>query len=313
MVWKRLRGRKLQQRWTKTTTLPPVEEHPPQRGMPAIETNHGFTCKFHPCGSLGPSCNHDLNPLLRLPVLHDALRAKLQLSLEQCSFLSCSLDLADEDLKHFKEACAEMFASVIEHEYYCGAYASKEQPKLKALLKNMASSLKRMESNIATAKSQGVSFSNFDLAAKILHNLVSSVNRSTHKGYPEIVSYLTKQPSHYCSHAFTNLYMFNQQNAAHALMEALLLKAQGKEVLHQPHEAQISSRLRKQHQLNDVDFIWRPAILEVVPWYFFAAMTHAAPANVPSLPWYVHQKKMGLGTHTLHFKLHIVVISTILL
>jgi hypothetical protein len=69
--------------------------------------------------------------------------------------------------------------------------------------------------------------------------------------------------------------------------------------------------LRKQHQLNDVDFIWRPAILEPVPWYFFAAMTHAAPSNVPSLPWYVHQKKMVLGTRTLHFKLRIVAISRI--
>jgi hypothetical protein len=158
MVWKRLRGRKLQQRWTKTTTLPPVEEHPPQRGMPAIETNHGFTCKFHPCGSLGPSCNHDLNPLLRLPVLNDTLQAKLQLSWEQISSAACSLQLTDEDLKHFKEACTEMFASVIEHEYYCGAYASKEQPKLEALLRNMASSLKRMENNIATAKAKAFLF-----------------------------------------------------------------------------------------------------------------------------------------------------------
>ena len=78
------------------------------------------------------SCNHDLNPLARLPVLPLSLRQKLAKEVDTAA------DLTAEELEEFQGACAETFASVVEHEYYCGSYASKEQPKLKALMKSMS-------------------------------------------------------------------------------------------------------------------------------------------------------------------------------
>ena len=119
-----------------------------------------------------------------------------------------------------------------------------------------------------------------------MHNLVGAVNRCSHKGYPEIVSYLTKQPSFYCSHAFTNLYMYNQQNEAEAATIAWMAKAEGKPVPKSSRRALCSTVLSKQKKLNDVDYQWRPAVLEHVPWYFFAAMTQAVDKSVASLPWF---------------------------
>ena len=76
-VIKRMKGRKLQPRWTWDAlkpVLPPEDTDPPQRGMPSLETNHGFTGRFTPAGSLGPCTNHDMNSLLRLPVLPTDLK-----------------------------------------------------------------------------------------------------------------------------------------------------------------------------------------------------------------------------------------------
>ena len=301
-VLKRVKGRKLQARWTPAppdcpATLPPLEENPPQRGMPAVETNHGFTCKFHPCGALGPCCNHDLGVLLRLPVLSEALTAKLGETLFRPSVADAAsdgiaptrVDLSADELAEFTTACREMYASVIDHEYYCGSYASKEQPKLKELLKSMSTSLHRLQDKVSEAKERGEAFTNMDEAAKMLHSLVCAVNRCSHKGYPELVSYLTKQPTFYGSHAFTNLYMFDQQNLAQVQVAAFIAKKTGQASDQKPGQLLWSSKLSAQHQLNDLDYMWRPEILSNVPWYFFAAMTHADKELKWAFPWYATQ------------------------
>ena len=169
----------MQARWTPAppdcpATLPPLEENPSRRGMPAVESNHGFTCKFHPCGALGPCCNHDLGVLLRLPVLSEALTAKLGETLFRPSVADTAsdgiaptrVDLSADELAEFTTACREMCASVIDHEYYCGSYASKEQPKLKELLKSMSTSLHRLQDKVSEAKERGEAFTNMDEAAK---------------------------------------------------------------------------------------------------------------------------------------------------
>ena len=291
LVVKRLKGRKLQPGVDSTLpassadALPPLEENPPQRGMPAVETNHGFTCKFNPCAAIGAACNHDLSPLARLPVLAATLREKLAPSAARASGTS-NADLTDADREEFAAACSEMFASVIEHEYYCGAYASEEQPKSKALMKSMALSLQNVQDRIAAAKVAGTSFSNLETAGNILHNLVGAVNRCSHKGYPEIVSLLRNEPGFYCSHPFANLYMFNQQNDAERIVLVFLARAEGKPVPPAVQHAQHSRMLTRQKQLNDIDYKWRPALLEDVPWYFFAAMTEAVPSKTSALPWF---------------------------
>ena len=66
----------------------------------------------------------------------------------------------------------------------------------------------------------------------------------------------------------------------------------------------------EQHQLNDIDYMWRPEILNNVPWYFFAAMTHAETEQKFGFPWYAIQNKNGQWEthphgavmHSKHFK-----------
>ena len=78
--------------------------------------NHGFTCRFNPAGSLGPCSNHDMNPLLRLPVLPDDLKCRLAKALASSSKVT-SADLSEDELVTFKTACEEVCANVVEHEF----------------------------------------------------------------------------------------------------------------------------------------------------------------------------------------------------
>ena len=97
---------------------------------------------------------------------------------------------------------------------------------------------------------------------------------------------------------FTNLYMYNQQNEAEAAITAWMAKAEGKPVPKSSRHALRSTVLSKQKQLNDVDYQWRPAVLEHVPWYFFAAMTQAVDKGVASLSWF--SRLQGDSTYLTH-------------
>ena len=92
-----------------------------------------------------------MNPLLRLPVLPDDLQCRLAKALASSSKVT-SADLSEDELVTFKTACEEVCANVVEHEFYCGAYSSKEQPKLKELLGAMTSSLGKLEGRMEEAK-----------------------------------------------------------------------------------------------------------------------------------------------------------------
>ena len=297
MVWKRVKGRPLRKRWQacdliKRGDLPPLEQHPPQKGMPALEANHGFTCRFNPSCSLGPCCNHDVNVLLRLPVLVEAVRRKL-VSHMTASNAADTLDISGDGdpfpLQELKAACAEMTNAVIEHEFYSSAYASKEQPKLKELMNAMAKSHAALLQELAAAKAAGKSFTELEIAAKTLHRLVSSTNKCSHKGFPEIVSYLTKEPTYYCSHNFTNLFLFNAQNLALALIQDCVSRKDGataaEALVTLPVRPSILGQRGKSWNLEDVDYSWRPEILQHVPFYFFACMA-VSSKTAPSLPWY---------------------------
>ena len=83
---------------------------------------------------------------------------------------------------------------VVEHVFYCGVYSSKEHPKLQELLGAMASSFRKLEDRIEAAKKAGETFDRISIAAKFMHNLTAAANRCNHKGYPEIMSYLSSRP-----------------------------------------------------------------------------------------------------------------------
>ena len=71
------------------------------------------------------------------------------------------------------------------------------------------------------AKQAGEPLDNLQTAAKFIHNLTQAANRCCHKGYPEIMSYLSSRPMFYCSHGFTNLYMGNMINLGKAKVQEL--------------------------------------------------------------------------------------------
>jgi hypothetical protein len=145
---------------------------------------------------------------------------------------------------------------VVAHEFYCGAYSSKEQPKLKELLGAMASSFRKLEQRIEAAKEAGASFDRLTIAAKFLHNLIAAVNRCSHKGYPEIMSYLSSRPMFYCSHTFTHLYMNNMINEGKAIIAHMLEnKASADKIPEVPTAAYNTSWCPdKAKQLNDIDY-----------------------------------------------------------
>ena len=226
-----------------------------------------------------------MNPLLRLPVLPADLQERLAQAFAAGSTIKSS-DLTDAELSAFTTACSEVFANVVEHKYYCGAYSSKEQPKLREFLGAMECSVRKLELRIEAAKEAGETFDKLTIAAKLLHNSVADANRCSHKGFPEIMSYLTSRAMFYCSHAFTNLYMNNVVNETKAILAKLSETEGHLRALPEVPTAEYATNysMGKGKQLNDVDYMWRPTILGFVPWYFFAAMTERSADNVCALP-----------------------------
>ena len=86
----------------------------------------------------------------------------------------------------------------------------------------MANSLAQLE------EQQGgddIAVANATIAAKkIMHRLVAATNKCAHKGFPEIIMYLTKKPTYFCSHEFVQVHLFNVQNAAVIAVENSMKK-----------------------------------------------------------------------------------------
>ncbi len=106
-------------------------------------------------------------------------------------------DLEADLFQEFEAACAEMHTAVVEHEYYCSAYSSKEQPKLQALLSSMSKSLEGLEKELASMLQENPDFPAMDRALKIMHRLVSATNRANHKGRPSFKRWIFHQASRF--------------------------------------------------------------------------------------------------------------------
>jgi hypothetical protein len=120
------------------------------------------------------------------------------------------------------------------------------------------------------------------------------------QGFPEIVSYLTKQPNFYCSHAFCYIHLFNVHNFAVATVDAFCEQLRGQSSLSLPKDAthelpymprKASSSFGK--ALCDMDYKWRPDCVTAMPFYFFAAaMDSDTTADV--LPWHMYLDETGV-------------------
>ena len=95
-----------------------------------------------------------------------------------------------------------MLDAMGDHEYYCACYASKEEPHMEGLLHTLIDGLRRKEAEIAELRAAGQDCTPQEVARKIMHRLISCTNRRMHKGFPEMLTYLSRMPMEYISHQF---------------------------------------------------------------------------------------------------------------
>ncbi len=181
-VAKRSHGHALQERWNGTGEAP-LLTNPLEFGAPALEITHPFHFKMTPSMLLGPTCNHDLGVLLRLPP---------------------QTVTGDRDADS-KAAAASMLDAMGDHEYYVSNYASKDQPHVEGLLQTLQSGLRSKEIDLAAARAEGHDMSPHENTMKLMHRMIATMNRSMHKGFPEMFTYLKDKPMQYCSHDFVSL------------------------------------------------------------------------------------------------------------
>ena len=115
----------------------------------------------------------------------------------------------DEQILNTEEwlkARAALVEALGDHEFYCSAYSSKEQPHVEGLLITLAQSLHRKEEDLAQAASQGEPTDALEHSRQLLHRLMSATNRRMHKGFPEMMTYLLNRPMEYSSHLFVPLF-----------------------------------------------------------------------------------------------------------
>ena len=181
MVMARVHGHPWQERW-QGAGWPPVQDEPPQVGIPSLERNHAYHCKLTPGVFLGMRCNHDLSILLRLPVV----RSRVQ------GFLSDDgpSDHADEDDKGdslLEQSIKDMTQLIIDHEFYASDYSTKDQPHAANLLQTLHDSLIRHDHYAAERELSGKSEDDMDRARPLLQSLICATNRRLHKGMPSIL------------------------------------------------------------------------------------------------------------------------------
>ena len=161
LLAKRTHGVELQPRWNGTGN-PPLHKSPPLLGSPALETTHPFHFKMTPGVMLGPTCNHDIGVLLRIPPSQSA------------------------DANSVEVASSSMLDAMGDHEYYCATYSSKDQPHVEGLLTTLADGVRAKERDIAAAKEAGEDINDHEISRRLLHSLVAATNRRMHKGFQEM-------------------------------------------------------------------------------------------------------------------------------
>ena len=258
---RRTHGLALQPRWD-GQGFPPVHVAPPQSGVAALEVNHPFHFKLTPSMFLAPRCNHDLGVLLRIPE----------------AVLEAGEDDNSADTRGaLAQAVRSQLETIIDHEFYCAAYATKEQPHIEGLLQTLSDGLQRLKLETAQRRAAGEEVENLDVVRRVLHRLISSTNRRMHKGMPEMLSYLLGKPMYYSSHQFTSL-------LTEQLIGQLFTDPRSRLQFCVDHPA----RSAKRRYVDVLDYVFRPTHLEDFPLYFVTAACDVSlgALSSSSLPWY---------------------------
>ena len=88
---------------------------------------------------LGPTCNHDLGVLLRM----------------SSSAGGDTVAGGRDAVQQRKDASDAMLDSMGDHEYYCAAYSSKQQPHVEGLMETLSTAVRKKEEQVAEAKDKG--------------------------------------------------------------------------------------------------------------------------------------------------------------
>ena len=289
----RAHGLQLQRRWGGMGPIP-VHETPPSCGAARLETVHPFHIKMTPGIYLGPRCNHDLGVLLRFPVEREAGTDKSLSSEKSPAAHGASSEGVMREAR-IQELVNSLTEELSNSEFYCSVYASKEQPHVEGLMLTLARGVRDLDNEIAQGTSQGDALAVVEKARRLLHRLVSSTNRRMHKGFPEMLSYLLRKPSWYCSHEFCNL--FFETIFQHCCMQVLSVVEHGvdgaasRSVAHGfssvlANYEVLPSQSVTSRGLDVVDYIFRAHTLENMPWYYFMSSCIAVDRPGDTLKWF---------------------------
>ena len=269
---KRQHGLALQSQWLEGQ--PPVHVTPPQIGIPGLEVTQPFHYRMTPGIAMGPRCNHDLGILLRVPALKpkDAV---------VCGAQPNEAVIAEE-LRDSEMSIDAMVEALIDHEYYCVSYSTKEEPHIEGLLHTFADGVRNIDLEIAQRRSLGQEVESLEHARKLLHRLLHSTNRRMHKGYPEMISYILQKPDHYASHSFVPFYC---DSDCCQLIDAFQSHFQNAESFRGRPRTFFPGRAPL---LQLADYEYRPQELESYPQYFFVAAcsVHLKWKPEQTLCWY---------------------------
>ena len=162
--------------------------------------------------------------------------------------------------------------ALIDHERYCGAYASKEEPHIHGLLQSLSESVKQLEEAQARQASEGEDVTALAKARSLLHRLISSTNRRMHKGFPEMLAYIMEKPEYIASMEFVPLYYSQVMISYICSVESA---ASSKLTYSMPD---FSKRILRPGQvpfLDHVDYAFRSEKLQDFPLYFFISACEA--------------------------------------
>eukprot|EP00973_Karenia_brevis_P018404 2523076-Karenia_brevis.AAC.1 len=155
---------------------------------------------------------------------------------------------------------------------------------------SLVDGVRGLDREIAERYEKGEPMEPLERAKRLLNRLISSTNRRMHKGYPEMLSYLLKKPSYYCSHSFVTLMFHEKLRFAERSVKNFIA---GQQTTGPIETGRVISR-QTQFVNQAEDYVYRPTALENFPWYFFvAACEGRSVANSTSLPWHAY----GLQKH----------------
>jgi len=222
----------------------------------------------------------------------------------------------DVDLQAWQGAVAEMVRTIIDHEFYCHDYASKEQPHAQGLLHTLHDSMVRARRFEQRGDREAIDRppeAVLDEARRLLQRLVAATNRRFHKGMPSVYAYLLGKPNHYASHEFVK-YSFGQlynsmlrrvyqqfeAETARDVAVPVIEDPGGSHPEADPDTPAPSSKPVRPSQ-TCYDYEWRPDVYEKFPLYFFQAATEVV-ASIPdgTYLWHEHSsdpKDACIGKH----------------